>query len=73
MQGTTAATVAPRSWKCSHPAEALSTSPGVGPGCCLGARIQRPVPDGDDEGPLSKDFVCKLNYALYGLIQAPML
>eukprot|EP00961_Rhodomonas_salina_P253535 3426421-Rhodomonas_salina.1 len=30
-------------------------------------------PDGDEDGPSSRDFVYKLNYALYCLIQAPML
>eukprot|EP00961_Rhodomonas_salina_P007891 107230-Rhodomonas_salina.1 len=30
-------------------------------------------PDGDEDGPSSRDFVYKLNYALYGLIQVPML
>eukprot|EP00961_Rhodomonas_salina_P222391 3007376-Rhodomonas_salina.2 len=43
----------------------------------LNAEIDRELlvdpPDCDDEGPSSKDFVYKLNYALYGLIQAPML
>eukprot|EP00961_Rhodomonas_salina_P089524 1203907-Rhodomonas_salina.1 len=43
----------------------------------LNAKIDRELhvkgADGDDEMSSSRDFVYKLNFALYGLIQAPML